>query len=110
MLDLKNVFFQIRETRKILKDYPDSIPQLPTHKKYIDTAIHTLLLAQTTGYARNLVAAYPGEGINAILDLQRQCAQLTVGEISKCKTKLLTMKQRYQETATSYLTRYSEKN
>jgi hypothetical protein len=101
--DLAIVTSTISHTKGIFVNWPVKIGSLPD---YVNAALFSLVSSRCDSGPKAHIREFHGYGTKAICELQRHYAQITTEIIDQAITRYQQLRQRQNETATSYIQRF----
>ena len=101
--DLSIVTSTVTATKDIFKEWPQSISDIPNH---VNQALFNLVSSRCEAGPKAHIRACHGNGIKAITELQRHYAQITTEIIDSAMNRYQQLRQRNNETATSFIQRF----
>jgi Retrotransposon gag protein len=90
-------------TKDIFKEWPQSINDVPD---YVNQALFNLVSSRCEAGPKAHIRACNGNGIKAITELHRHYAQITTEIIDSAMNRYQQLRQRNNETATSFIQRF----
>jgi hypothetical protein len=101
--DLAIVTSTVTVTKELFTEWPQKIGDLPN---YANNALFNLVSSRCESAPKAHIRHCHGNGTQAIIELQRHYAQITTEIIDSAMSRYQQLRQRNNETATSYIQRF----